>query len=1041
MSEYQWTAILRRMVCAIIAIAVIVSAGPPPSQGAEQPNPEEYIFDVLMPPWRIVDGIFAYQWQSRYYVPVIALARGLEFYIEPDRERGYVSGWFVDEDNTFVIDSERKEVIVKGERRELPDYAFLDNEFTFDDDIYIQLEVLNEIWPLTFNVDLTFLTLYAESEQDLAFMKRRERRKRQERLEARREFADQEEKDLPYVENGYRWIGKPVVDVQATHTYDNKEKELTGNYNLSGGQQLFKTFADYSINYRLNEQGELVRPRNARLKFTRKAYDDDSVFGLGLKRVEAGDINIQQRDLIGNSTGGRGVTFSNSTRERDVQFDTVTVEGEGPVGWEIEVYNNNQLILFGEVADNGEYRFDDVPLRFGENEIRVVLYGPQGQVREEVERYKIGGNMLKPGEFEINGGLVDSGRPLILFENKPRTSARGIAASTQMSYGVNKNLTLFATASKMPISAEEKKYATAGASFSALGVLGQLELYKEFGGGKVFDTRFSTELFGVRLNARNSIFKDFESIDAGFDQNRLDFEGEYEANTNIRTSFGTLGLNLNALHQEFKNGNVATVISTQQSLTRGGIRISNNTSTQVNNELHQRTSGSIDATVRFGNWQMRGNTSYSLHPTSELTNARAELRYKTDDAFQAAIRGQHNFLESISGGSIQLGYDFGPVLNTIDAEYIQERGWEFVLRASTSLHPYTEDGGYALSSENKRTVSPVRGNVFLDRNADGAFNEGDEPLEGVRLAIDGGRSREETNADGTVITFLNADTGNVNLSLTERSLIDPYFKPGNEGYRTLPLPGTMPVFDFPVIETGSIDGTVYYEDGSPIPGMTLELVNSEGKVVDTSETAYDGFYTYEFVPPGTYTIRPDPSYEVNIPPETVTVASDDLFAFGIDLHLLEQAEEARAAEESADGDSSGVAQTHYAPAAPGMGQPAPLSNDGGSSVIVNRVRIGEHSDKVRLVLDLSGSIAYTFQEVDEGQEIYLDMPGAAWDALKNWRGDKTPVLKSFEAQSLPDGGVRLILKARATMDIGDHALLPPSGDKGHRLFIDLVKSE
>lgn len=1039
MSEYQWTAILRRIACAAAVIAVVVIAGPPSSQGAEQPIPEEYIFDVLMPPYRVVDGIFAYQHESRYYVPVIALARGLEFYIEPDRDQGYVTGWYINEENTFVIDSKRREVIVKGDRRELPDYAFLESDLLIDDDIYIQLEVLNEIWPVTFNVDLAFLTLYAETEEELAFMKRRERRQRQEKFEAKQAVRPAAKKDLPVVENSYRWIGKPVIDIQANHIYDNKEKELTGSYSLSGGQQLLKSFADYSIRYQLDEEGELVRPDSARLKLTRLAFEEDSVFGLGMKRVEAGDVNVQMRELIGNSAGGRGVTFSNKQAKRKVQFDSVLVEGEGPPGWEIEIYNNNQLIQFGEVEQDGQYRFEDVPLRFGSNEIRVILYGPQGQTREDVQTYKIGGSMLQPGEFELTGGVLDSGRPLILFENSPRSQPRGVTANTQLSYGMNKSLTLFGTASKMPTREEERKYVTLGASFSALGVLGQAELYKELGGGKAFDLRFSTELLGVRLNARNSFYRGFESIDTGFNDGRKDFEGEYEANTNLRTSFGTLGLNLNALHQEFKNGNVNSRITSQQSLTRGGLRISHNTTTQISNEIHERSSGRIDATTRFGNWQLRGNANYSIHPEHELVNAQAELRYKTKDAFQAAIRGQHNFLESISGGSLQLGYDFGPVLNTLDAEYVQERGWLFALRSTTSLHPYAPDGGYGLSSESKRKVAPVRAKVFLDRNADGVFNEGDEPLEGIKLSANGARGQESTNENGDVVTQLRGEQGYVDLTIDERSLIDPYFQPAGEGYRTLPLAGASQSFDFPVIETGSIDGTVYYEDGAPIPGVTLQLVDSEGEVVDTSETAFDGFYTFEFVPPGTYTIRADPSYEVNIPPETVTVVSDDLFAFGIDLHLLEQAEEAKAAEEPADGDSSGVAQTHYAPAAPGMGQPAPLTNDGGSSVIVNRVRIGEHSDKVRLVMDLSGSIAYTFQSVDDGQEIYVDMPDISWDTMKKWRGDDTPVLKAFEIIELEDGGVRLVLKAHDKMRVGDHALLSPGEDKGHRLFIDLVK--
>ena len=49
--------------------------------------------------------------------------------------------------------------------------------------------------------------------------------------------------------------------------------------------------------------------------------------------------------------------------------------GVGPPGWEIELYNNNELIDFGEVPGDGLYFFEDVVLGYGNNQIiqKIIL--------------------------------------------------------------------------------------------------------------------------------------------------------------------------------------------------------------------------------------------------------------------------------------------------------------------------------------------------------------------------------------------------------------------------------------------------------------------------------------------------------------------------------------------------------------------------------------------------------------------------------------------------------------------------------------------
>ncbi|HEY8191997.1 MAG TPA: carboxypeptidase regulatory-like domain-containing protein, partial [Alphaproteobacteria bacterium] len=700
------------------------------------------------------------------------------------------------------------------------------------------------------------------------------------------------------------------------------------------------------------------------------------------------------------------------------------------------------------VDELGEYRFEDVPLTIGNNQVRIVLYGPQGQVQERIENYQISGGMARPGETNFTAGAVDSDHQLIRLVPKKNPGLVGVAANAYVAHGLSKEVTVFGSTSKLPTQEGEKKYVTAGAMGTFLNSLGQAELYKEIGGGQAVDLRLVTKLLGLRLNMQSAFFNKFESPDAGFGTNAKKFESEIRANTGFKTPFGNLGLQLSARHRKNVTGLPTSDVSFQQTLGLSGVNLTQETSSSFIDFNHQSSSGKMSATVRLRQWQIRGQLDYNLHPLTEFSGINGEVRYTDQDGFSAAVNAQHNFLSRSQGVGAQVGYDFGKFLGSVDVAWVKERGVEVTLRASTSLGPYGRDGRYIMSSKKMSRSTPVQGHVFLDHDGNNAYSEGDEPIPESQLLVGGRGTPETADEEGYVIANTGGEGQVVNVEVNKSTLADPYYMPGLPGYSTVLRPGSMPKFDLPVIETGAIDGTVYRDNGDPISGMRLELVDEGGAVIKTTDTAYDGFYTFEFVPPGTYSVRADPSYGVNVPPETVTVASDDLFNSGIDLQLLEQVEEAEAVDGVEEGDepstapdsdteSGRVAHTYHE-RSNGTLQPAPLSTEGDLSAFVKRVRIGEHPDTVRLVLDLSGPIVYRMGFADGGKTLTIDLPDVGWQAMQHWRGTKTPVIESFDAEALPEGGTRLVIRGKGLLASGLNGVLEPQNGQGYRLFLDLM---
>jgi hypothetical protein len=154
--------------------------------------------------------------------------------------------------------------------------------------------------------------------------------------------------------------------------------------------------------------------------------------------------------------------------------------------------------------------------------------------------------------------------------------------------------------------------------------------------------------------------------------------------------------------------------------------------------------------------------------------------------------------------------------------------------------------------------------VFLDRNRDGHWDAGEPPIEGAGVGVDGGEALSTTGLGLAVLTNLTGYAP-VSLMLFPDSLTDPLWMPRRQGAQVVPRPGRTMTVDFPVVTVGEVNGTVYLRRGGKpreLAGVELALTDGEGRVVKTTRSAYDGFYTFTQLPPGTYRLR--------VPPEQFT---------------------------------------------------------------------------------------------------------------------------------------------------------------------------
>ena len=178
----------------------------------------------------------------------------------------------------------------------------------------------------------------------------------------------------------------------------------------------------------------------------------------------------------------------------------------------------------------------------------------------------------------------------------------------------------------------------------------------------------------------------------------------------------------------------------------------------------------------------------------------------------------------------------------------------------------------------------VSGIAFLDANYNGLYDEGEQPLAGVKVTAIKQMKDEEiavtrTGEDGRyTLSGLRANTYQIravlpddgsNFTLVTEDPEGNHFK-AREGRRenfwkdfTL-TDGEKRTVNIGAIYYGSVSGTAYLDDdfsgarnGSEktVKGISVTLLDAQGREVDTAQTGAKGTYSFAGLTPGSYSLR------------------------------------------------------------------------------------------------------------------------------------------------------------------------------------------
>ncbi|MEO8673743.1 MAG: carboxypeptidase-like regulatory domain-containing protein [Tahibacter sp.] len=782
--------------------------------------------------------------KSTLYVPLLNTASLLSLIVEsPTPSRVTGSGGLAN----FSLDADSEQAVIDGKTLALgPDEILV-----IDEQMWVSVALVAKLLPIRVELDLQNLVLQLVSTRELPLTARLRRDKEHAALTKSVPAATAIASRHAFP---YRVWGLPSGDLQLLTTSSGSTSQFGLRALLTGDL----AFLNAALFLGASERGL----DEVRLRLTRESVDGD-VFGWPpLTRAEFGDVYATNLPLVGSARGGRGFTLSSFPLDQQTEFDATRIEGDAPPGWQVEVYGNGQLLGFQQVSNNGRYLFERLPVLFGENQYRLTFYGPGGERREEFRHVRVGADRIPAGEWR---GRMSAHQPgsTLLGIGRESPGNRAPVASIEMRYGVLEWLTLGGFLARAPTSSEPFAKLDDFAGGIVRASLGNVSINldvvaqanRRVGG----NLGFITQIAGTSVSARLSDYRGLTTPESTRGGALLDREIFVRLNRPLTMTWlhgSDIGLEIT--RDDYLSGREETRLALVLRQQIGGI--------SFEHELQQQRLRFDNTTGRL--WQLRSAATFHLGSA----HLRAQLAAREGGVDGINLSGQwsigkrsnlgFNYSRQMEGQeddvSAYFSRDFIDFTGRIVGGHSDTLGNYASVELSISF-AFDQSGHPRFSSRRLASGGLAEPLVFLDRNNNGRFDPlTDEPQPGAVLRVDDAARPGVSDASGHVFLDSLPTFSRTDLSVDPRSLRDPFFEMREDALSFQARPGTVFRAEFPVIETGSIEGHVYRIAGTtrlPLQGARMELVDGEGHTAARAASQIDGYYVFERVKPGLWSVR------------------------------------------------------------------------------------------------------------------------------------------------------------------------------------------
>jgi hypothetical protein len=832
------------MIAGLIAVPVTEATA------SWQANEDDaLLFDVRVGALRVGNGVRGYQTDNGICVDMGDVIMAFDLPVRLDKKSRRATGWLFEEGRTMTIDRDAGTVQIMNKSSALGVADIRDVPEGWCVDTRILARWLNvEVKP-----DLSNALLVVTADRKLPFEMAEERKQRAGKARPTAQF---DLSALPQAKDPYRFWRTPSVDVVASV---NGRKDALDGFKLDRRYEIYASgeIAKASFDARLSSNNQGI-PETLRLRAYRTDPQGGLLGPLKATHFAVGDVSTISSPLVVQNTAGRGAFVTNRPVGRPDSFDRTNFRGELPTGWDAELYRNDQLIGYVQSRGDGRYEFLDVPLQYGQNRFEIVLYGPQGQVRRDLQMIPVGPDSIPPRETYYWAAIQDAGRDLIDFGSLDQQQFTGWRGGVGVERGLDPRTSIGASLFTSQYEGRRDYYFEGSVRRAVGPALLELAAAGNARGGYALRAQMLGQL-GQTLISGESVW-----LSPDFRSERYDPDLRSTHSLSVDHSFKIgnkyVPLSLQGAYKERVNGD-----STLEGVARLSFNIKQITATtEIIWEQNKRAFGSdpparLDALLRLngrlGGLRLRGEAKFGLSGDAGFRESKLTGEWRAGE--KADWRAELGYEATGKRGLLGAGYTrrFEKFALTGQVRAATDGAVSAGFSLAFSLGPDPRGGGIRFSSEKLASSGQAYATVFQDQNADG-IRQPNEPVEkAVELTAGLSGRGDPTDAHGQ--TFIGGLTPYVPvlIGIDAGSLPDPFVQPANSGVVVTPRPGVPVMIELPLVSAGEISGTLLREGGRVLSGVAIELIGKDGQTVKTTRSEYDGFFLFESVPYGLYKLR------------------------------------------------------------------------------------------------------------------------------------------------------------------------------------------
>ena len=823
----------------------------------ERPEASKLLLELLLDDKVTVldSAIEAFQLDETVLVPLGKIAKLVDFPITVDTARGVASGWFVKKENTFVLESPYKTATVAGKVEDVSRGI----AETHLDDIYVSLDLLSLWFPIKLTLNYNELRIYMKTLVPLPFQERAQRKSRWDALNraaGMQPGLGYDPKDI--LRLPYRFYAAPSLQFTngITHNVAPDGTTITGTshaFNAQGDLLGMSGRASGSLQTSTDGREELS---GLAFNLLKEDYAGSLLGPLKATRYELGDISTSTFPLAGQQTG-RGASVTNEPYNFVRDATNFRIQGFGPVGWDVEVFQDSELLAYGPIMADGRYDFPSLPLGEGFNLFKIILYGPNGEKEERYERFYLGQNMVEAGKFLYNAALLQSSTPVLDVSSSP-PSETPHTLSLLGEYGVTSYLSAMAGFYHGPIASTVLDGFGMGLRTSGGNTYAQVNAFFDKSGGQSTSALLTGNVTEtISFNAQHTYHRGYDpGVYTTPKKTTVQMSKLFAFHNDI---IPDINVTVGAEKETEDTGRVVDSLINRVSTNFMGLALSNELERNLFSDgTDDVFTGRFSGRLRAPFATVRADVNYEFHNPFRITSGTLTLEKDITEALRLTGGLSHTFgdtpVTTFTGAAdwklAKFRVGFAGSLDTT-------RNKQVGLTLTYNFVPRSVYGDYALSgatddiNSGRLVIRP-----FIDTNGDGVW-QANEPLvqdAQFRNMLRGTQS-EAVQGGLAVLPGLSPNLANP-ITVDDKSLLDLTLSPAKKQLLVLGKAGVNGPIDYPFTKSGGISGKVFRTgpdgDEQPLENVHIVLLGADGKEVTDAWTEYDGYFSFDDIPLGAY---------------------------------------------------------------------------------------------------------------------------------------------------------------------------------------------